>query len=221
MSSPYHPATNGQAERFVQTFKRALQKSSKTPEEALLEFLLYYRRTPGDDGFSPSERLNGRQIRTHIDTYHPTPTKVSPENFTLPLQYSFIKAGSQCYVKNELRKGDRTPKWLPAIIQEILGRRHVLVKFMHSDKVVKGHMEQLRPRYTEAEETDFPLYLPTWNNANEREDSKLVQPETPEPLIPKAIYTSSTATGSIRIGSVEEKAEKIQEGKMLNTNSTY
>ena len=39
---PYHPATNGAAERLIQTFKQALRKSSKAPRKAILEFLMQY-----------------------------------------------------------------------------------------------------------------------------------------------------------------------------------
>ena len=65
--APYHPATNGAAERLVQTFKQALTKSSLPPRAALQEFLMQYRRTPRAEGYSPSELLNDRQIRTRID----------------------------------------------------------------------------------------------------------------------------------------------------------
>ena len=64
--APYHPATNGAAERLVQTFKQALRKSSLPPKHALREFLMQYRRTPTSCGFSPSELLNCRQLQTRI-----------------------------------------------------------------------------------------------------------------------------------------------------------
>ncbi|XP_045117644.1 uncharacterized protein LOC123508175 [Portunus trituberculatus] len=60
---PYHHATNGVAERLRQSFKQSLRKSTLSPNAALQEFLLQYRRTPLDSGYSPSELLNGRQIR--------------------------------------------------------------------------------------------------------------------------------------------------------------
>ena len=67
--APYHPATNGAAERLIQSFKQALRKSSLPPKEALQEFLMQYRRIPFASGLSPSELLNGRRIRTKIDTF--------------------------------------------------------------------------------------------------------------------------------------------------------
>ena len=73
--APYHPATNGAAERLIQTFKQALRKSQLPPKQP--QFLMQYRRTPTSSGCSPSELLNGRQIRTQIDTLQPPPTHMA------------------------------------------------------------------------------------------------------------------------------------------------
>ena len=75
--APYHPATNGAAERLVQSFKNSLRKSSLPPKSALQEFLMIYRRTPLASGLSPSELLNGRQIRAKIDVLVPSPTHIA------------------------------------------------------------------------------------------------------------------------------------------------
>ena len=47
-STPYHPSTNGLAERFVQTFKRAMLKDfgSRPTHHQLANFLLVYRSSP-------------------------------------------------------------------------------------------------------------------------------------------------------------------------------
>ncbi|XP_065057955.1 uncharacterized protein K02A2.6-like [Rhopilema esculentum] len=65
--APYHSATNGSAERLVQSFKQSLKKSLLPSKEAVEEILLQYRRTPLPTGYSPSELINGRQIRAKID----------------------------------------------------------------------------------------------------------------------------------------------------------
>lgn len=70
--APYKPQTNGAAERLVQSFKQSLKKSAAAPDDALQEFLLSYRRTPLACGSSPSELLNGRQIRSKIDILIPS-----------------------------------------------------------------------------------------------------------------------------------------------------
>ena len=63
-SAPYHPATNGQAERFVQTFKQAM-KAAKGDLGAvklhIAKFLLAYRNaTHATTGESPAMLLLGR-----------------------------------------------------------------------------------------------------------------------------------------------------------------
>ena len=75
--APYHPATNGAAERLVQTFKQALRKSSLPPKRVLREFLMQYRRTPTSCGFSPSDLLNASQLRTRIDSLLPSPAYIA------------------------------------------------------------------------------------------------------------------------------------------------
>ena len=62
--APYHLAANGAAERLIQTFTKSMVKSNLSPKSALNQFLIQYRRTPLAGGYSPSELLNGRQIRT-------------------------------------------------------------------------------------------------------------------------------------------------------------
>ncbi|CAM1308578.1 Uncharacterised protein r2_g1856 [Pycnogonum litorale] len=72
-SSPYHPATNGLAERAVQTVKAALKKNTEgNLSTRLLRFLFRYRTTPHSlTGKCPSELLMGRKLRIHFDALHP------------------------------------------------------------------------------------------------------------------------------------------------------
>ena len=74
-SAPYHPATNGLAERAVQTFKQALRsmhQSSKPVKEKLAKFLIAYRNTlHSTTGASPAELLLRRPLRTRLDLVKP------------------------------------------------------------------------------------------------------------------------------------------------------
>ena len=74
LSAPYHPATNGEAERFVRTFKQAYKsfKSTNWKREAV-SFLMSYRTTPhAATNRTPSEMLFGRNIRTKWDLLRPS-----------------------------------------------------------------------------------------------------------------------------------------------------
>lgn len=76
MGAPYHPATNGQAERYVQTVKdklKALKCSRSEINMTLLDILSAYRRTVHPaTGKSPSMLVFGRQLKTRIDLMIPS-----------------------------------------------------------------------------------------------------------------------------------------------------
>ena len=65
-SAPYHPSTNGLAERTVQVVKKGLKKEKEgSMILKLARVLMAYRTTPhSTTGVMPSELLQGRQIRT-------------------------------------------------------------------------------------------------------------------------------------------------------------
>ncbi len=138
--APYHPETNGAAERLVQSFKKSLTKSSLHPTDALQEFLIQYRRTPLPGGSSPSELLNGRQIRAKIDIILPNLTKNvrghPPPKFDVR---------SPCYVLS-FRRG-RKDKWLKGEIVSVIGHRLFNVKVLPEGPIWRRHTDQLRPRH--------------------------------------------------------------------------
>ena len=67
-SSPYHPQSNGMAEKAVQTSKRMMKKAAHDGNDPYLA-LLEYRNTPWSDTLgSPAQRLMGRRTKTLIPT---------------------------------------------------------------------------------------------------------------------------------------------------------
>ena len=73
-SAPYHPKTNGLAERFVRTLKEALtaDKSSRSIQHKVNNFLLQYRNCPhATTGNSPAIMLMGQSLRSRLDLMKP------------------------------------------------------------------------------------------------------------------------------------------------------
>ena len=77
LTAPYHPSSNGQAERMVRVFKESMKCLSEGDVETRLQRLLFaYRMTPNTTtGKSPAELLFQRQPRTQLDRMLPKPNK--------------------------------------------------------------------------------------------------------------------------------------------------
>ena len=72
--SPYHPSSNGMAERAVKTLKEGLKKCGNTEslQCRISHILFHYRITPhSTTGVPPAELLFGRRIRSHLDQVKP------------------------------------------------------------------------------------------------------------------------------------------------------
>ncbi len=72
-TAPYHVASNGLAERAVQTFKSLMKKSTGESIAAWIARALFsYRITPqSTTGKSPAELLYRRKLRSTLDLVHP------------------------------------------------------------------------------------------------------------------------------------------------------
>ena len=172
--APYHPATNGAAERLIQSFKQALRKSSLPPKEALQEFLMQYRRIPFASGLSPSELLNGRRIRTKIDTLVPSiphllqgrqsrqaskHSNAEDSEVVSKVEHNY-SLGDPCYALYFGPRRDRDPRWVPAIVTKVHGTRSVNVRVIPRGPTWRRHLDQLRPRYG-SDQDDDPCEIPT------------------------------------------------------------
>jgi len=152
-SPPYHPATNGLAERMVQTFKHAMKASQHDKGNLytrLNRFLFAYRNAPhATTNESPAYLMFGRQIRNHLDIIRPTiKSKVNAQ------QQQQINSHSQANERN-FNTGDNVlvrdyrghQRWQHGTINEGNGSRTYNVEIApgvlwkrHSDQIVHTKM---------------------------------------------------------------------------------
>lgn len=154
-SAPYHPASNGEAERFVRTFKSAVNKmvaGGRSIAMAVKAVLLSFRTTPnGSDGKTPAERLHGRQPRIVLDLLCPAVTRTDeqqePEQGRRQMEETEEEwhTGSEVYVRN-FSSG---PKWIPGVIDTRLG--NVNYRVSTEKGLVKRHRNQMRKRLPKQE----------------------------------------------------------------------
>jgi len=170
--APYYPATNGAAERLMQTFKQALRKSSKLLKKAVMEFLMQYRRTPMAVGYSSSELLNKRQLRTRIDTLLPSTVHdaqslqskqaVKSQEKMVKKIYTY-EIGDPCFALYFGPRQNKHPCWVPAIVVKKRGTRSFHFRMIPKSPVWICHIDQLWPRYATIEEEE-PGEVSSWEN---------------------------------------------------------
>ena len=182
-TAPYHPRSNGEAERLVETFKLGINKANpKTAtqlEDAVVDFLAKYRSTPHTlTNCSPAEMLNKRRLRTTLDLLHPCQTeilqgkvrqKIAYDSHTKSRQYVI---GDAVWIRN-FRSG---PRWFAGTVKKHIGRVMYEVSIDGKDVVWRRHANQLRTRFVSLPLTDTPSTTNT--NQGNVTDQNQVPPES-------------------------------------------
>lgn len=117
--APYHPATNGLAERFVQTVKKRLKIAFSERLEfhyRLDRFLMAYRNAPhAITGESPAQLMLGRSLRTRLSNVKPQLLSTQLQSPTAVREEFGI--GSVVWVRSYLC----VVKWKPGVVVDKLG----------------------------------------------------------------------------------------------------
>ncbi|KAK6029503.1 integrase core domain protein, partial [Ostertagia ostertagi] len=149
---PYHPNSNGEAERFVQTFKNSLYKglkAGKSEEVAVSDLLLEYRVTPHvATGKSPAELLMGRRLRTVFDIKKSgVIARSNKYKEDMKKYYNRGKkerkfgVGQEVFIRNY---SGSEQKWIPGIITRVLGSCTYEVHYGVGQR--KVHTDQIKER---------------------------------------------------------------------------
>ena len=120
-SSPYHPATNGLAERAVQTFKQSMRKLSGPLDSRLSQFLFQYRIMPHTSTeISSAEAMFGQPLRSHLNlVYFNTGRRVQTQQPKCQSQkLRTFQPGDNVLFRNF---GVKYPKWISGVIQNQTG----------------------------------------------------------------------------------------------------
>ena len=127
-SAPFHPATNGLAERFVQTFKHSLKSSKGTSsvQRRLDAFLLQYRNTPhSTTQEAPAMLFLHRKLRTRLDLLKPSVAAVVDQAQDAQRSYRAVHSKSRSFsvgdpvLVRDYRKGEE--KWTPGTVTSQAG----------------------------------------------------------------------------------------------------
>ena len=151
-SAPYHPSTNGLAERAVQSFKQGIKRiTGSTIQERLSRFLFQYRITPHTTtGVSPAELLMGRCLRSRLDSLFPDISQrvevqqqrqKQSHDSTKPL--CTFAVGDLVYAQNF--SPSVSSKWIPGTVVQVTGPLSYRIELSEGG-TVRRHVDNVRKR---------------------------------------------------------------------------
>ena len=210
-SAPYHPASNGLAERFVQSFKQSLKASlnhGRSLTQRLSSYLLTYRTTAhATTGVPPCKLLMGRYLRTRFSLLQPDQERTVANKQALQKSAHDCRARSRDWIVGDrvmARNLHPGPDWVPSTILEVLGPVTYLVETEEGQRW-KRHADQLKDwlssaPHTASENSSEDAFEPVTNDepnvgpgedaepeSDEPAEPEVEEPESPEPSSPETV----------------------------------
>lgn len=237
-SAPYHPATNGQVERNVQTFKNKLKTINCNRSEinkVLAHILLNYRRTPhATTGESPSSMMFNRQIRSRLDLMIPKKDVTDDDSSVKQNQLNVRRVIVNDRVS--VREYVEGNKYQFGIVVEVLGKLHYMVK-LDDGRIWKRHIDQIHrigpdirqpvndpiPHHYDVSPNNqiapAPITEQTKKPNRTVVESQIAVPETPPPAQDE-IITEQNIT-PIVTGATSNSEQRPQRKKIIRNRLTY
>ena len=149
-SAPYHPSSNGLAERSVQIVKKGLKKITRgSMRTRLAQILFAYRLTPqSTTGVSPSELLLGRRPRSRLDLLKPNTAERVEENQLKQKEKHDQRSRERNFAVDDdvfARNYHNGDKWLSGKILKKTGPVSYRVR-LENGKERRCHQDQVRKR---------------------------------------------------------------------------
>ena len=199
-SAPYHPASNGLAERAVQILKNALKKDpgGVSLETQISRFLFSYRITPhSTTGVAPAELLMGRRPRSRLDLLYPDIAERvrkrqldQKEGHDLHCRQRKLSAGQSVWVRN---RANGRP-WFPGTISKVLSQQRFRIS-LEDGRVVDRHIDHVRHRVVSPEvDQPQPSTEPVLPDLDPSEDSDVPSPDPPAEVADVPVPTLRRST---------------------------
>lgn len=191
---PYFPASNGQAERFVDTFKRSLKKleGEGNMKDNLQTFLRAYRSTPNantPNQKSPAEHMLGRQMRTELNLVkeaNEVTFSHSAKDLQREQQYNqkhgaiprSFTVGDLVYVQTH---HNNTWKWTPGTVTAIFGE--VVHHVSTTTGTVVAHTNQIKRRHVNIDDSSLSPSQEHSQDTNQSPQSALPDDNNNQPVL--------------------------------------
>ena len=237
-SSPYHPQSNGLAEKSVQIIKRMLNKSKRDGQDSYLSLLELRNTRVGDIG-SPAQLLMGRRLRTSlpVKATQLEPRTINPDCVKSHLQQEqqkrklYYDEGSKPMIHVPLQKGENAwmqiqGEWKPV---KVLDTAEVPASYLvksASGKVYRRSRKHLRPRRADDPENQSESDLEVdsesgqehVNNQTPDDDNSGLQgqPGVPPATLEEVPKRAQEMEPGVPPASLEEVPKRAQEVEVQN-----